>query len=175
MAHYAKLDENNNVLEVVVIANEDCLDENGVECEENGRRMCEALTGHAKWKKTSYNTRGGIYYETNTNQPSEDQTKAFRLNYAGKNYRYDETLDSFIQNETYKTFSMMQLNIKTGNYEIPDSFWPTHLGLQLETYPEDIYYKRWFWDDNEKIWKKVKRTDPINYEISWPILPPKEV
>ena len=101
MAHYAKLDENNIVLEVIVIANEDCLDENGVECEENGRRICEALTGHANWKKTSRNTCGGVHYDSDISQPSNDQSKAFRMNFGSPGMKYDPTLDRFIKLFTF--------------------------------------------------------------------------
>lgn len=39
--------------------------------------------------RTSYNTRGGIHYNLETGEPSDDQTKAFRFNYAGIGYTFD--------------------------------------------------------------------------------------
>ena len=45
-------------------------------------------------KRTSYNTRGGIHYTNET--PSQDQSKAFRKNYAGIGYYYDSIRDAFI-------------------------------------------------------------------------------
>jgi hypothetical protein len=48
------------------------------------------------WIQTSYNTRGGIHYDPTTGEPSADQSKALRKNYAGIGYSYDPTLDAFI-------------------------------------------------------------------------------
>lgn len=72
MAHFAKIDANNVVTEVLVIDQE------------------TVNTGNfgdpASFVQTSYNTRGGIYYTPNTNTPDPDQSKAFRKNYAGIGY-----------------------------------------------------------------------------------------
>lgn len=69
MAHFAQIDENNIVLQVLVID------------------QAEIDTGNwgdpARWIQTSYNTRGGVYYIPNTDTPDPDQSKAFRKNYAG--------------------------------------------------------------------------------------------
>jgi len=77
MAHFAKLDENNVVLLVVVIANGDILDENGDESEEKGIAFCKALYGGGKWIQTSYNGK-------------------FRKNYAFIGGTYDPVRDAFI-------------------------------------------------------------------------------
>jgi hypothetical protein len=90
MAHYAYLDENNIVTLVIVGKNED---------EEPGN--WEEFYGA---KRTSYNTKGGIYYESVTNQPAEDQTKAFRKNYAGIGYTYDENRDAFIPPKPFSSW-----------------------------------------------------------------------
>lgn len=55
MAHFAQLDENNIVQQVIVISNDDLLDENGVEQESLGVAVCEAVAGAGSWKQTSYN------------------------------------------------------------------------------------------------------------------------
>jgi hypothetical protein len=49
-----------------------------------------------EWIQTSYNTRGGIHYKSNSQDPSEDQSKALRKNYAGIGYTYDRERDAFI-------------------------------------------------------------------------------
>jgi hypothetical protein len=85
MAHFAKLDENNVVTFVVVGRQED----DGKEDELSAR------TGDV-YRQTSYNTRGGVHYNPETGEPSADQSKAFRGNYAGIGFTYDETLDAFI-------------------------------------------------------------------------------
>lgn len=50
----------------------------------------------ASWVQTSYNTLGGVHYRPDTREPSEDQSKAFRKNYAGVGYTYDPVRDAFI-------------------------------------------------------------------------------
>jgi hypothetical protein len=162
MAHYAKLDENNIVIDVIVIANKDCLDENGVECEEPGRCMCEALTGYAKWKKTSRNTKLGVYCDPHTGEPSEDQSKAYRLNFAQLGFKYDKVLDGFIVTENLipKRHSNMEINPKTGYWALPKPSVPYPEDLELDTYSLDEYLEPWFWDNNIQQWIKVRLDDP---------------
>jgi hypothetical protein len=76
LAHYAKLDENNVVIQVIVVDNKDTADANGVEKEYIGAAFCERLLG-GTWKQTSYNGN-------------------FRKNYAGLGYTYDAARDAFI-------------------------------------------------------------------------------
>jgi hypothetical protein len=78
MAHFAKLDENNIVVEVIAVANKELLD-NGVESEAKGINFCKSLFG-GNWIQTSYN--GNIRY-----------------NYAGVGFKYDENKDAFISPE----------------------------------------------------------------------------
>lgn len=75
MAHFAQLDDNNIVTQVIVVANQELLD-NGVESEAKGIAFCQSLFG-GNWKQTSYN--GNI-----------------RKNYAGIGYTYDAGRDAFI-------------------------------------------------------------------------------
>jgi len=86
MAHYAILDANNTVVQVIVGKNEDEL--------LNGQPIdWEVYYGG---KRTSYNTRGGVHYQSDNTTPSADQSKAFRKNYAGKGDIYDPVRDAFI-------------------------------------------------------------------------------
>ncbi len=80
MAHFAKI-ENGTVTQVNVI-DEDYFAENRE----------TRYTG--QWVQTSYNTRGGVHYNPETNEPSADQSKALRKNYAGIGYVYDEVRDA---------------------------------------------------------------------------------
>jgi len=63
------------------------------------------------WVQTSYNTRGGVHYEANSNNPSSDQSKALRGNYAGIGYTYDSTLDAFYSPQPFSSW-----NLDTGSY-----------------------------------------------------------
>lgn len=171
MAHYAKLDENNIVLEVIVIANKNCFDENGNECEENGRKMCEALTGHANWKKTSFNTRQGIYYTANSVEPDADQSKAFRINFAMPGMKYDEDLNGFIQTPNNRPTPFHFLNTQTGYYELNRSGVPSYPeNLLLDQYPVEEYHKPWFWNTLTNQWIKIKLDEPIQSHIIPPVL-----
>ena len=56
MAHFAQLDENNVVINVLVLNNEDCVDEDGNESEAVGIAFCQSIMGaDTVWKQTSYN------------------------------------------------------------------------------------------------------------------------
>ena len=76
MAHFCQLNEENLVTQVIVVANQDTTDSDGMENEAVGAAFCNNLLG-GTWKQTSYNAR-------------------IRKNYAGIGYTYDETLDAFI-------------------------------------------------------------------------------
>ena len=106
MAHYAFLDENDVVTEVIVGKNEGNFDWE----QQYGSFRRQAC------KRTSYNTRGVIYYDPETNEPSADQTKAFRKNYAGIGYIYDNKLDAFIPP---KPFASWLLNETTCLWNAP--------------------------------------------------------
>ena len=74
MAHFAKLDANNIVEQVIVVANEDTADSSGAETEAIGVAFCQKLVGAGtNWKQTSYNAGVG---------------SGFRGNYAGIGYTY---------------------------------------------------------------------------------------
>jgi hypothetical protein len=75
MAHFAQLNESNTVIQVVVVANEELL-ENGIESESKGIEFCYSLFG-GNWIQTSFNAR-------------------IRKNYAGISFIYDENRDAFI-------------------------------------------------------------------------------
>ena len=56
MAHFAQLDSNNVVTQVIVVGNDDTSDSNGVETESIGVAFCQKLLGaDTNWKQTSYN------------------------------------------------------------------------------------------------------------------------
>ena len=55
MAHFAEIDNNNNVTKTIVVSNADIVDENGVENEQLGIDICNAVAGQGRWIQTSYN------------------------------------------------------------------------------------------------------------------------
>lgn len=77
MAHFAQIDENNIVLQVVVISNADLLDNKGKEQESIGIQVCKSIFGaDTNWVQTSYNGN-------------------FRKKYAGIGDKYDSSADVF--------------------------------------------------------------------------------
>jgi hypothetical protein len=85
MAHFAQLDENNLVTQVIVVANEELLLD-GVENETKGIDFCKSLLGKdTRWVQTSYN--GNI-----------------RKNYAGIGYTYDPVADHFFAPQPYPSW-----------------------------------------------------------------------
>lgn len=95
MAHFAQLDENNVVTQVIVVNNNELLD-NGQESEAKGIAFCQSLFG-GNWVQTSYNGR-------------------IRKNYAGIGFTYDSQRDAFIPP---KPFLSWTLNEQTCNWEAP--------------------------------------------------------
>ena len=127
MAHFAKLDSNNVVIFVTVGRDED----NGKEAELTAR------TGDV-YKQTSYNTRGGVHYGQD-GTPSADQSKAYRKNYAGLGYTYDEGRDAFIPP---KPFNSWVLNETTCLWDAPVAM------------PTDG--KRYTWDEATTSWVEME-------------------
>jgi hypothetical protein len=106
MAHYAFLDQNNVVTEVI-----------GGKDENDTTHDWEQYYGDIRGqvcKRTSYNTRGGVHYTNG--EPSQDQSKAFRKNYAGIGYYYDSIRDAFIPP---KPFASWTLNEETCLWQSP--------------------------------------------------------
>jgi hypothetical protein len=98
MAHFAKLDENNKVVEVIAVNNAELIDENGQESEQKGIDFLVSWSGgHTNWKQTSYNA-------------------SFRKNYAGYEHVYDTQRDAFIPPKMYSSWV---LNEETCQWEPP--------------------------------------------------------
>lgn len=95
-------------------------------------------TTPGEWIQTSYNTRLGVHYDPNTGEPSEDQSKALRKNYAGIGYTYDRTRDAFIPK---KRFNSWILNETTCDWEPPSPV------------PENS--ANYVWDESIKQWVHV--------------------
>jgi hypothetical protein len=96
MAHFAEIDENNVVLRILVVPDEQ---------EDRGQEfLAEDLGLGGIWLKTSYNTRGGIHYDSETGEPSKDQSKSLRKNYASVGSLYDSEKDAFIPPKLFESW-----------------------------------------------------------------------
>jgi hypothetical protein len=124
MGHYAKIV--NGVVTKVIVADADFFN-----------AFIDDSPG--EWIKTSYNTRGGVYYQPNTNTPSEDQSRALRKNYAGVGYSYSPVLDAFIPPQPYPSWN---LNEDTCSWESPIP------------YPTDG--KEYYWNESTQSWREIE-------------------
>ena len=121
MAHYAKV--NQGIVEKVIVA-------------EASFFTSFVDDSPGEWIQTSYNTRGGVHYQPNSNTPSDDQSKALRKNYAGVGYHYDGT--GFYAPQPYNSWT---LNTTSYLWEAPVA------------YPDDE--QKYEWNESTKQWDLV--------------------
>jgi hypothetical protein len=120
MAHFAQLDQNNIVTQVIVVGNDDCTDANGNEVEEIGVAFCKKLLGaETNWKQTSYNN-------------------TFRVRYAGIGYSFSEELNAFIPPRPFDSWVLQE--------ETAD--WQSPLGAAPALTEEEIAARSFYrWDE----------------------------
>lgn len=123
MAHFAEIDAEGTVLRVLVVA--DAQEDRGQEF------LATDLGLGGTWKKTSYNTVGGVHSNGGT---------PYRKNYAGIGFKYDNALDAFIPP---KPFASWDLNEDTCLWEAPTPM-PVEEG------------KLFTWDEDTTSWKEVE-------------------
>jgi len=133
MAHFAKLDENNVVLDITRVGDFDIM-QDGVESESKGIEFLTNLIGYSNWKQTSYNTATNKYHNPD-GSVADDQTKAFRGNYAAIGGSWDSTNNIFVDS---KPFASWTLNVTTATWESPVAF------------PDDG--QQYTWDENNQQW-----------------------
>tara|TARA_Y100000004_G_scaffold186446_1_gene238005 strand:- start:53 stop:487 length:435 start_codon:yes stop_codon:yes gene_type:complete len=129
MAHFAQLDSNNVVTQVIVVSNDDTSDSNGTETESIGVAFCQKLIGaDTNWKQTSYNSN-------------------MRGNFAGIGYTYMENVatlgvgstDIFIQQQPHASWT---INTTEARWVSPLGDAPT---ITAEQEAANSYYT---WDED---------------------------
>ena len=139
MAHFAKLDENNVVTQVIVVDNKDITDPHtGQEDEILGIAFCKKLLG-GNWKQTSYNNNS-------------------RVRYAGIGYSYNAALDAFVPPQPHASWT---LDNDTADWVSPLGAAPALTDAEVEA----MSFYRWdesAWvADNTQGWVLVERSaDP---------------
>ena len=123
MAHFAEVDENNIVTRVIV-AEQDFINSG-------------AVGDSSNWIQTSYNTKGGVHYTPNSNEP--DGGIALRKNYAGVGFTYDSDRDAFYSEQLYPSWT---LNEDTCLWESPIP------------YPDDD--ETYNWNEEEQSWELIE-------------------
>jgi hypothetical protein len=121
MAHFAEIDSEGTVLRVLVVADDQ---------EARGQEfLANDLGLGGTWKKTSYNTAGGVHANGGT---------PYRKNYAGIGFKYDAVKDAFIPP---KPFASWTLDVETCLWNAPTPM------------PTDD--KLYVWDEPTTSWKEV--------------------
>jgi len=125
MAHFARV--NNSIVKETIVADQDFID--NYVCDRPG-----------VWIQTSYNTRGGVHYDVDSDgvqrytTPSSDQSKALRKNYAQIEGTYDVENDAFIP---IKHFRNWVLNMTTFLWEPPIA--APELDGRVYIWSDDVY------------------------------------
>lgn len=135
MAHFAKLDSNNIVTEVVVVNNDVLLKADNTESEYKGKTFLNSLFGSATWVQTSYNS-------------------SIRKQFAGIGYKYDSTNDVFIVPQPFTSWTLDS----NFDWQAPVAY-PTD-GNQY-VWDEDSLswvkppspFPSWTWNESEWIWE----------------------
>lgn len=101
MAHFAQLDENNLVLQVIVVSNDVLNNEPFPQSEDMGVAFCRSIYGQGtNWAQTSY-------------------SGSFRHNYAGIGYTFDANANAFVAESPYPSWI---LNTETYRWQAPISY-----------------------------------------------------
>jgi hypothetical protein len=130
MAHFAEINEDNVVINVVVVDNKFLLDDSQIEQESLGIEHLKSVLGQEKtFVQTSYNTIEGLNKNGGT---------PIRKNYAGIGMIYNEELDAFI---TPKPFPSWILNEDKAVYFPP------------VPYPSDGGH--WIWNEEILSWEPL--------------------
>jgi hypothetical protein len=121
MGHYAKVVD--GIVVNVIVAEADFFD-----------TFIDESAG--TWVQTSYNTRGGVHYDSETHEP--DGGTPLRKNYASIGYTYDRVRDAFIPPQPFPSYT---LNEDTCLWEAP------------VPYPEDG--NLYIWDEDAGNWSLI--------------------
>ena len=139
MAHFAKLGSNSKVIQVLTLNNGDMLNADGVEDETVGQQYLERHNNWPAqmWIQTSYNTHEGTHRLGGT---------AFRGNYAGIGYTWDEDNNIFYPKKPYTSWA---LNTTEARWQSPIGDAP---GLTDEELASHTHYT---WNEGTGAWDKT--------------------
>jgi len=145
MAHFAKLGANGKVIQVLTMDNDKMLNADGVEDESVGQQWLERHNNWPAqmWIQTSYNTSGNKHYSNG--EESTDQSKAFRGNYAGIGYEWDEDNQIFWPKKPYASWVK---DTTTAQWKSPIGDAPALTAEQQSQNEADTH--RWQYDWNEE-------------------------
>ena len=144
MAHFAKLGSNGKVIQVVTMDNDKMLNGSGVEDETVGQQWLERHNNWPAqmWIQTSYNTRGNTHN-------SGDNSKAFRGNYAGIGYTWDEDNNIFWPKSPYTSWVK---DTTTASWKSPIGDAPALTAEQESQNTADTHRWNYEWNEANQSW-----------------------
>ena len=144
MAHFAKLGANGKVIQVLTMDNDKMLNADGVEDESVGQQWLETHNNWPAqmWIQTSYNTRGNTH-------SSGDDSKAFRGNYAGIGYEWDEDNQIFWPKKSYASWVK---DTTTASWKSPIGDAPALTEEQQSQNEADTHSWHYVWNEANQSW-----------------------
>ena len=144
MAHFAKLGANGKVIQVLTLDNKDMLNADGIEDEAVGQQYLERHNNWPAqmWIQTSYNTSGNKHN-------SGDDSKAFRGNYAGIGYSWDEDNNIFWPKKPYASWVK---NTEDARWQSPIGDAPALTEEQQEQNEANTHDWRYSWNEDNQSW-----------------------
>ena len=144
MAHFAKLGANGKVIAVLTLDNKDMLNADGVEDETVGQQYLERHNNWPAqmWIQTSYNT------ASNTHK-SGDNSKAFRGNYAGIGYEWDEDNNIFWSKKPHASWVK---DVATASWKSPIGDAPALTDEQKAQNDADTHNWGYSWNEAGQSW-----------------------
>jgi len=145
MAHFAKLGANGKVIQVLTMDNDKMLNADGVEDETVGQQWLETHNNWPAqmWIQTSYNTKGNTHN-------SGDNSKAFRGNYAGIGYEWDEDNQIFWPKKP--PFASWVKDTTTASWKSPIGDAPALTAEQESQNTADTHSWRYIWNEENQSW-----------------------
>ena len=144
MAHFAKLGANGKVIQVLTMDNDKMLNHEGVEDEAVGQQWLERHNNWPAqmWIQTSYNTSGNTHN-------SGDNSKAFRGNYAGIGYTWDEDNQIFWPKKPYASWVK---NTSTASWDSPIGDAPDLTAEQISQNEAETHSWYYAWNEDGQSW-----------------------
>ena len=144
MAHFVKLGANGKVIQVLTLDNKDMLNADGIEDEAVGQQYLERHNNWPAqmWIQTSYNT-------YNNKHNSGDDSKAFRGNYAGIGYSWDEDTNIFWPKKPYASWVK---NTADARWQSPIGDAPALTEEQQEQNEANTHDWRYSWNEDNQSW-----------------------
>ena len=144
MAHFAKLGANGKVIQVLTLDNKDMLNADGIEDEAVGQQYLERHNNWPAqmWIQTSYNT-------SQNKHNSGDDSKAFRGNYAGIGYSWDEDTNIFWPKKPYASWVK---DTASASWKSPIGDAPALTAEQEEQNAADTHKWGYSWNEDNQSW-----------------------